>query len=63
MSEDAAKYVYCEITIGQLLRNLNLKCVKATEAGDIEAAKEVARLSGSVEEALRFSGLMGEVKE
>lgn len=49
--------IYSEETIGRLLRRLNLMCVKAAEADQVEAARKAAAFSRAVEDAMKFAGI------
>ncbi|MEZ6033312.1 MAG: hypothetical protein R3C17_09480 [Planctomycetaceae bacterium] len=44
--------IYCEKTIGELLRRLNRVCVKSMELGNVRFAQEVADLSTQIEYAM-----------
>ncbi len=49
--------IYSEETIGRLLRRLNLICVKAAEADEVETARTAAAFSRSVDDAMKFAGI------
>lgn len=51
-SAPATLPIYCERTIGELLRKLNLVCVKSVELGNHRFAQEVAELSSQIEYAM-----------
>lgn len=55
-----ANLIYSEITVGRLLRKLNLECVTAIELENKDRAKLAALLSKLVTDAMVFSELENE---
>jgi len=53
-----AELIYSEVTVGKLLRILNWMCKTAAKTNDHAKAIQAANLSGFVEEAMVFTGLV-----